>query len=387
MDTNSAKKFAQAMVQQEGIANVVVLLGTIDGSTPEPEKKITSIASLHAFEFHEDGINLRRVSGIGAGKMKSDLIPLPCRTKFLYTIVNEHQLAQGKPIKSTRQPYQVPGDIGNASQQKEAEDEAEGNFEIADSKGVFTCPNSPCKCEYIRFSNLQKHLAGGICKVNLRQHSQMDELKEMYIAAYGMTVVEDYHKSGQLLVAVKHMDSLKQPKIDPFLPRLEIDIFKIDEPIQSQFQIGFALPFKREFTRFTENLDDYLSSLFEAGIGSKKKANPIEVEEEMRRVCFQDGGRRFTEEEWLTEAQIKSYFSKLAASHKRGDYKRKHPETMELKFIMNPHVLDPVLEDLECIEDASNHLEAVEDEFVQDEIFASVTNEEELEEDKHPIKV
>ena len=54
---------------------------------------------------------------------------------------------------------------------------------------------------------------------------------------------------------------------------------------------------------------------------------------------------------------------------------------------MNPHVLDPVLEDLECIEDASNHLEAVEDEFVQDEIFASVTNEEELEEDKHPIKV
>ena len=385
-DCDTPQKFGKAMTEQGGIANVIILIGSINGSTPEPQKKISNISSLHSFEFLEEGLRIRKVCGIGNGKLIQDLQKLPCQTKFDYTILNAHQLENGKPIKRTSQPFKKHGEIEKVSENKDIQDEEEADFEGYGSKGVFLCPKTPCKCEYINYKNLEKHLVHGICKIDLRDKSQGDEITEMYISAFGMSAIEECGMKNEVIDAVNHMENLKEPNIDLSLPRVTVDMFTVGVPIQSQFKVGFALPFPRTSTKFTANQEDYLYDLFEAGIESKKKANPAEVEVDMRKIMV-SGKPRFKDEEWLSESQIRSYFSKLAANSRRGVYKKKHPKLDTLEVIMNPHVQDPLEEDQECLEDAANHLQAVEDEVFHDEIFTSIVNGERLEGEVHPIMV
>ena len=70
----------------------------------------------------------------------------------------------------------------------------------------------------------------------------------------------------------------------------------------------------------SENLNKdqvrYLTELFDEGLTGKKKARADVVEKEMRYVLKDDGTYRFPNEKWLTEARIKSFFSRLAAKRK-----------------------------------------------------------------------
>ncbi|CAB4011593.1 Hypothetical predicted protein, partial [Paramuricea clavata] len=69
--------------------------------------------------------------------------------------------------------------------------------------------------------------------------------------------------------------------------------------------------------RFPENVRDYLIAKFNEGQETGKKADPVGIETEMRRVRHTDGQRIFAREEWLKASQIKGFFLRLAASRRK----------------------------------------------------------------------
>ena len=68
--------------------------------------------------------------------------------------------------------------------------------------------------------------------------------------------------------------------------------------------------------RFSDNVRSYLTARFDAGV-TGRKADPGQVANDMRKARNNDGARKFSREEWLTNTQIKSFFSRLSAARRK----------------------------------------------------------------------
>ena len=76
---------------------------------------------------------------------------------------------------------------------------------------------------------------------------------------------------------------------------------------------GWALPKRKQNVRFTDNAKDFLNEKFDEGARTNKKWDPRVVSDMMKKEALVvDGERkpRFMREEWLTERQIASYFTR-----------------------------------------------------------------------------
>ena len=62
----------------------------------------------------------------------------------------------------------------------------------------------------------------------------------------------------------------------------------------------------------------YLTKKFELGELTGNKADPSDVEREMRATRNESGDRMFSRSEWLTKTQIKGFFSRLAKLKRKG---------------------------------------------------------------------
>ncbi|KAL9970520.1 hypothetical protein ACROYT_G022908 [Oculina patagonica] len=83
--------------------------------------------------------------------------------------------------------------------------------------------------------------------------------------------------------------------------------------------IGWALQKPRGGgTRFAENVKDYLSTRFNTGETTGRKADPAQVAADMKKARNTDGTRKFKRSEWLTKTQVQGFFSRLAAKRRKG---------------------------------------------------------------------
>ena len=77
----------------------------------------------------------------------------------------------------------------------------------------------------------------------------------------------------------------------------------------SRLSIGWALNKGRTGgVRFSENVRRYLTTRFEMGERTGKKANPEEIERQMRNARNEGNDRLFQREEWLTKTQLIIFF-------------------------------------------------------------------------------
>ena len=84
----------------------------------------------------------------------------------------------------------------------------------------------------------------------------------------------------------------------------------------SRLSIGWALNKGRTGgVRFSENVRRYLTTRFEMGERTGKKANSEEIERQMRNARNERNERLFQREDWLTKTQIMffCFFSRLAS--------------------------------------------------------------------------
>ena len=68
--------------------------------------------------------------------------------------------------------------------------------------------------------------------------------------------------------------------------------------------------------RFSQRVKEYLTSRFDLGEKTGGKADPRNVEADMRRERDSNGERVFLRNDWLKESQIKGFFSRLASSRR-----------------------------------------------------------------------
>ena len=106
-------------------------------------------------------------------------------------------------------------------------------------------------------------------------------------------------------------------------------------------QMGWALSKAHAGSiRFSREVKEYLTAKFEIGQRTGRKADPVQVEKDMRTATTPSNERRFSRTEWLTKTQIQSFFSRLAAS--------KRKESGTVGFSMEQ-------EDIECLVEIAEH--------------------------------
>ena len=174
---------------------------------------------------------------------------------------------------------------------------------------LFRCPNTLCVKKFVRESAYQHHIhnSNSKCLLIKNEMSQTSALKMMYMSRNG---------------CAPHYQQLSFPERRSLRFHLH-GIPTVDEEFLGAHvencTKGFALPKRRVGVTLNEKQATYLKKIFETGLQKgNKKANSAVVSKEMRSaVCTNDNGeqqRLFSQDEWLTEARIKSHFSKLAAS-------------------------------------------------------------------------
>jgi len=83
-------------------------------------------------------------------------------------------------------------------------------------------------------------------------------------------------------------------------------------------QMGWAISKTHSgSTRFSPRVKEYLTAKFEIGERTGRKADPAQVEKDMRNARNPSNERLFNSKEWLTKSQIQSFFSRLAASRRK----------------------------------------------------------------------
>ena len=90
------------------------------------------------------------------------------------------------------------------------------------------------------------------------------------------------------------------------------------------------------------------------GEKSGKKANPGDVEIEMRNSREENNARRFTREEWLTATQIKSFFSRLAATRRKAGNKQALEAT-------SGEIVEELIHELEAVTVEQNRREVLKE--------------------------
>ena len=200
-----------------------------------------------------------------------------------------------------------------------------------------------CECKFLRVRNLEKHLSNGFaCKVYEPHPTMEDHVKTKYISCYGAGRFAQL-RSSSTENAKMHMEDLPSLDINYNLPMSNDAIFV---GVSNIFQEGHALPPQQKRSVFTRLQEDYIRSIFEAGRKQQKKARPQDVAKMMRL------DKRFRPQDWLTEPQIKSLFSKFAAKIRQGTEKLDNEDQTALEDEISD--LQDVIEQDQIVDDITN---------------------------------
>ena len=136
--------------------------------------------------------------------------------------------------------------------------------------------------------------------------------------------------------------------------------------------LGCALPKEKKFKKFGTHVVEYLQELYNRGVvDGGKKARSCDVERDMRRIRDAKGKFKFMPKDWLTENQIKSYFSTMTSK-----LRKKHLIEQERSKSTLPNLLSPTKKQKKDI--SIDDIEVTEED-IEDEISQADASREALE--------
>ncbi|KAK3734709.1 hypothetical protein QZH41_011297, partial [Actinostola sp. cb2023] len=149
---------------------------------------------------------------------------------------------------------------------------------------LFSCHKEGCIKMYQRHSSLDKHLSFGKCKMVPEKETLFDRAK----TAYHTHLIEGTSISTAIEATTSEATHTTLPE-------------------------GWALKTTKKSTRFSEKQKSYLEQKFNLGQETGRKQDPEKVANDMRMTRKIDGSRLFSSDEFLTEKQIQSFFSRMAS--------------------------------------------------------------------------
>ena len=189
-------------------ANVLVARGSVQPSRLKLKNRVfTRITFLYCFDFHDEGILTRKSATIGPGsfvkiskELEKHIYNVSIKNVFECTILRRSGENYSfdkdmdpklcSPEKVEKSNFKLPGTVEISEKEPEAEDENENDEDTKtkpDPKGsLYSCPNNFCSADYIRYKNYLKHVRNGLCKIRLRDKSEMDHLKILWFNRFGI---------------------------------------------------------------------------------------------------------------------------------------------------------------------------------------------------------
>lgn len=307
IDADTAKNVCEAIKHENGLANTILLCGGIEKNECKlKETEIKNIKMYHDFAFDESnqrGIRLRRHANIGKGVLINPA-SLGKYPKYNATVMNPDQLTKDfRILKSTSTPYGITENKGKSTQMAEIEKE---DAEFAGDPRVFRCQNSMCSRMFLTVAGLEAHQSRNPpnCIGRRRKETMTDYITNRFIDRFGTSVNPQSFRQSRRIVT--HFQKLP-------------DAILFGATEMDHVWEGKSLHEHKRAPNLKPHQVAYLTGLFEEGMNGKKKARADIVEKQMRYSTEDDGITfRFQPHEWLTEARIKSFFSRLAAKHKNG---------------------------------------------------------------------
>lgn len=209
------------------------------------------------------------------------------------SLVNSPQLDTNiEVIQDFKVPQRIAGTIDTSFNK---------NKENQTSK-LFPCTEEGCMKSFRSYQEYEQHMNCERHTFELENLSSFDKIKLRWAES-----CNEEHKKSTISTAAQQQDRCNT---------------------RENAVKGWALRKERKHCRFKPKVHDFLKSIFNAGVTSGKKANPIEVAARMRTLTDDDGTRVFKADECLRPSQILSYFSKLASNAKRIETKHDNAEVV-----------------------------------------------------------
>ena len=135
----------------------------------KPNFHLKEIKKLHDFKFDDDGLEVKRVAGIGSGmyiNLEGEKVSCHQAT-YVYEIVNAHQLENFRPKRKTIHPLERGGKV-KIEEAYDFEDAEDVDYDGAQSSGaVFSCTKLQCTAQCLRYDRLENHLLSVQCKIKV----------------------------------------------------------------------------------------------------------------------------------------------------------------------------------------------------------------------------
>ena len=160
--------------------------------------------------------------------------------------------------------------------------------EGARDNSLFMCPESCCSREFSTAEELQDHIHFGEHDMKVSPESMYDRLKRDWAAKFLSVTLE-----SKLSFTAEEATGSEQLQEEPC-------------------GLGWALQKPRGGgARFSQNVKSYLTTKFDFGEDTGRKAEPTKVGADMRVARTTDGELKFQRSEWLSKSQIQGFFHGL----------------------------------------------------------------------------
>ena len=316
LPADTPENICKAIKSNNGVANVLLLCGSIEGDNIEiPQKReISDISKYHDFLFEKRAIKVWKQSNIGDGH-QIKMSPLGNIPKYNARVMNEEQVSKDfKILKTSKVTYNVDVNGVNSKTnvaENTGEEEDEGASYPADPR-IFDCFNPLCRRVFNTIGGREQHENGhSPCIENKRQESLRGIVQKEFAKKFGVSSEPQLFRQRRKIVTF--LETLKPAML-------------FGGDLKPEIKEGSSLPKAPARITLNDKQAKYLLDLFEAGLSGKKKARADYVKKDMRYATVngqEDGALLFQYEEWLSEERIKREFSKIAAAKKK-----KKPETV-----------------------------------------------------------
>jgi hypothetical protein len=266
-DITCSKEFVDA-AEASSIYNTIFI-----DTLPLPSKAecqaVHNISMLNNFVFTQSGLRAWQQYGIGKG----EFFPLS------YFNLNNFQSPQLLEVRKSK--MKLKPQAAEKSKRKKRELEEEMSPLVYNHTNMFPCPDPYCQSMFIKHGNMNRHMDFGAHKYNENTLSRSDRVRLLY-------------EKKMLLPnsACPAMSSENSKKA------------------VSNVKMGFALKVKKACKRFNEKQREFLIDKYWVGETTGRKFKASDVAKLMRT----DG--RFEKNEFLSEEQIKSFFSRYSSKQK-----------------------------------------------------------------------
>ena len=233
--------------------------------------KILNFSTYHNFSYEQAGLRVWKAYNIGTGKF----IPY-------FDIVSKNQ---GPTDLSTIENFFPINDRRAFTPKSSALEKSEDN-------DLYVCTEENCSFSFKTLDELEIHVA-------IDRHSKPDT-DEGIFDKLRRDWAKRFVTIDKRVVTAQSTASYNDKKSATTLP------------------MGWALQKRAPSKKFPEAVKKYLTARFDLGEATGRKADPTQVSVDMRIARDESGQRIFTREDWLTNGQIKSFFSRLAAARKKN---------------------------------------------------------------------